>query len=497
MIAELLSVLSILLGGCLLLRAGGIRGWGLIPLGFIAGTAAFVTIGLLQVVTVLPTTPVLTLVLVVVLPAMWWLYRHVQGHDVFVAPGQAVHTVLTVVLLVIVLRGANLVSWHVDSFRYVMTGALLADGNYRELVSENLLTKRLLSVPILHTPATLADEYYLRSLVPLLALAIMGALAWLYWNGVRDRVGPVTLIGIGALGVALLVTNNRFVFHAFYINGHLFFAALLLAIVGCAWLLATNRTLPEPGLLTLLLVSIPALVVTRPEASIVAGVALLPFVVSARIAVAHRIAALAVLGGSVALWHGLIVVIQLTGGSSLPFSAVGGLTLGVVILLLIPVMLWRTLPRFGGLILVTAEMLLWLALIALAVRDPANLRTSLRATAENVLLGAGSWGLSLVALAVLGAGVFVLLKAQEQIFLRYPLTTFVPLAFLFAYLRDSPYRVGDGDSLNRMLIQVVPLATLYVIVAMASGVWRVPRIRRQARKVREAEAATERMSAAG
>ena len=494
MIIELLSVLAILVGGCLLLRAGGIRGWGLAPLGFIAGTATFVIIGLFQVVTGLPTTPVLTTVLVVVLPALWWLYRHLDGHDVFVRLGQAVHTVLTVALLVIVLRGANLVSWHVDSFRYVMTGALLADGNYRALVSENLLTKRLLAVPILHTPATLADEYYLRSLVPLLALSIIGGLVWLYWHGVKDRVGSVALITFGVMGVALLVTNNRFVFHAFYINGHLFFAAMLLAVAGSAWLLATKRALPAPALLTLLLVAVPALVVTRPEASIVAGIALLPFVVSGKVALAHRIAALAVLGGSIALWHGFIAVIL--RGESLPFSAMGGLALGVLMLLLIPVLLWRALPRWSGLILVSAEILLWLALIALAVRDPAILRTSLRATAENVIFGAGSWGLSLVILAALGAGVLVLLKVQDQVFLRYPLTTFVPLAFLFAYLRDSPYRVGDGDSLNRMLIQVVPLATLYVIVAMACSDWRLS-FRRRKTDARHQEAVPETATAVG
>ncbi len=53
--------------------------------------------------------------------------------------------------------------------------------------------------------------------------------------------------------------------------------------------------------------------------------------------------------------------------------------------------------------------------------------------------------------------------------LRFPLTSFIPFAFLLAYLRGIAFRVGDGDSLNRMWIQLIPIAVLYLIVAIGAG----------------------------
>jgi len=40
------------------------------------------------------------------------------------------------------------------------------------------------------------------------------------------------------------------------------------------------------------------------------------------------------------------------------------------------------------------------------------------------------------------------------------------------FLREGAFRVGDGDSLNRMLIQVVPLAVL--LVGIGIGATRTP-----------------------
>ena len=75
----------------------------------------------------------------------------------------------------------------------------------------------------------------------------------------------------------------------------------------------------------------------------------------------------------------------------------------------------------------------------------------------------GRWGASLV---ILGALVVVALAVSrgKTAALRFPVTTFAPVALLLAYLRDEgAYRVGQYDSLNRMFIQVVPLAVLYVV----------------------------------
>jgi hypothetical protein len=169
MMVELLSVTAVFVGGCLLVRTAGLTGWGLLPFGLFAGMCLQIAIGLVQVVTTLPTTPVLTVVLTCGLPAAWWLVRWRQGHDVRIPVHYALAALAGLAALVAVLRAANLVKWHIDSFTYMMTSALLADDTYHAGMSAHQVTKRMLGLPVLHAPAQLSGETYLRSITPLLA----------------------------------------------------------------------------------------------------------------------------------------------------------------------------------------------------------------------------------------------------------------------------------------------------------------------------------------
>jgi len=108
-------------------------------------------------------------------------------------------------------------------------------------------------------------------------------------------------------------------------------------------------------------------------------------------------------------------------------------------------------------------------LLVAASREPRTLVASVYHTGRNLIAGEGRWGLSLVLLGIMAFAALLLFRAPHQIFLRFPLTTFVPLALLLAYLRSGPYRSGYADSLNRMWMHVVPLAVLYVLVAAAHG----------------------------
>jgi len=79
-----------------------------------------------------------------------------------------------------------------------------------------------------------------------------------------------------------------------------------------------------------------------------------------------------------------------------------------------------------------------------------------------VVLGLGGWGVSMVVLAGLVAAAALLTNAPARIFIRFPLTSFVPVAFILAYLREDSYRVGITDSLNRMIFHILPVAVLFV-----------------------------------
>jgi hypothetical protein len=130
---------------------------------------------------------------------------------------------------------------------------------------------------------------------------------------------------------------------------------------------------------------------------------------------------------------------------------------------------WSPTGRAAGVTLWTAEGLLWLALLAAAVREPRTLVASVWHTGRNLLAGEGMWGLSLILLGLMVLAALILFRTPHQVFLRFPLTTYLPLVLLLAYLRGGAYRSGESDSLNRMWMHVVPLAVLFVIVAAAHG----------------------------
>jgi hypothetical protein len=468
MIVELLSVAAVFAGGCLFVRAAGLAGWVVPALGLVMGLCIQLSVGLIQVVTPLTTSPVLTLVATFGLPAAWWLIRWRQGHDVTVPVRYAGLSLALLAAAVPVLRAANLAKWHTDSFTYLMGGAVLADGTYATGVSTHHLTKRLIGLPLIHAPAQLADEYYLRSITPLLAVATLAVLVWFYRQGVHGRLDPRHVAVFSVLGVLLLVSNNRFVFSAFYINAHLLVAVLVLIIAGCGWLLVT-RDQPPGALMALLLLAIPALVVTRPETGILAGVAVLPLLLSERVPWRHRASTMVVLGASTVVWQAFTVWVHWERGAEVPLTVSGPLAWGGLLLLGVSLLRWRPLLRHATRLLWLIEGGLWLALAALAARDSRLLVDSVSATVENVVFGAGRWGTSLVILAVLVVGALVFTGSPHIAFLRFPVTVFLPLAFVQAYLRGEAYRVGYGDSLSRMFMHIVPLAVLYVLVAYSSG----------------------------
>lgn len=477
MIAELVSVLAVLGGGSLLVRAAGLTGWSVPAFGLVAGVCTQLAVGLVQVVTPLPTSPVLTLALTAALPALWWSVRWWRGHDVGLPVRWTALVLAAAAGAVLLLRAANLVKWLTDSLRYLMAGSLLADGTYPSGMSTHDLIARLIGVPLLHAPAQLSGEQYLRAITPLLAVATVAIVVWLFWQGMRDRIDRTQLAVFAVLGGLLLVTGNRFVYNAFYLNGHLLLAVLLLVVAGAGWLLVTGPDRPAAAALRVLqLLALPAMAVTRPEGSLMAAVALLPMLLSTRVPVRHRAATLATLGVSTMIWQGFVLWVHRERAEAVPAEVAGMLALGVLLVALAAGLLrWqsrsdRLLGRPDRLLWI-AEAGLWLALAGFALRDPAILVDSVDATIQNVVFGEGKWGSTLVTLGLLVVGAVAFLRAPGSASLRFPVTTFLPLAFLLAYLRDAAYRVGYGDSLSRMFMHVVPLAVLFVMVTYARTDW--------------------------
>lgn len=480
MIYEVLVVGIVFVAGVFFVAALGMRGLGVAAFGFLAGSFLLVTVSFLLVVSGLPTNPIWMLASTLILSLASWLGSPIRAKPTLQEWVYLLCAFSGLALIVFVTHELNLVKYHIDSFRYLLGAWLLAD-NY-DLANLNLITKRNLAVSILQSLGRLYDDGYVRAISPTLSASLLLALWWYHSTGTQPTQsnrpqGTPSQSYRYAVGVAmllLLVSNNRYVFHSFYVNGHLFFAICYVVITASGWLLATRPNIPGPALLGLIAAAIPALTVTRPEAPLAIILAIAPLLLSDTVTLRGRILVLGVYGASTIVWSSFVIMAFVKAGAQVPAFAIGPLVLGIAALVAIPVLAWSKLMGHRRQLLLAAEALLWLALAGAAILNPQILVESLAATYENVVGGAGAWGASLAFLAALVLLILFLCRDETLVYLRFPLTAFIPLFLLLAYFRGGGYRVGDGDSLNRMLIQVVPLAVLYIAVAATSHCWRAP-----------------------
>jgi hypothetical protein len=476
-IAEFLTAFATLAAGTLTLRAAGLLGWGVVPVGYLVGTSLLVLVATFQATVGLPTAPALSLTVTVVGAAIVWLVARRGGHGRSLPLPAAAAVTGALVPLIWLSRTANLARVTPDSFNLMMSGSLL----YRDrldLAAPDFLEDWQVASGAIHGASHANGEFYLASAGPLLALATVGALVWLVERALTSlAVDRRSVVAVAFLAGAVLLSTQRFLYHAFYLNRHVMVSGLLLVACAAAWGLVRGTIAPRPTTFVLLATVLPGLVLARAETPLVAGLVLLPVLVTTGVPRWQRATLAAILGGTVVLWNGSLV--GRYAGSDVPVSAssvamllLGVGALGYAVLVARGSRFVDPLPRR---LLPGVEASLWFAVLAGAVVMPDVLRDSVASTFENVVLGEGGWGVTLVVLALLTLLVTVATREGDRVQLRLPMSGFVPLALTLAYLRHEDgwaYRIGPGDSLNRMLLHFVPLAIFYVATTACASGWR-------------------------
>jgi hypothetical protein len=369
----------------------------------------------------------------------------------------------TIVVVVAITAAVPIVNVTADSFRYATVAGLLTMGGSAAGGSGFLFLSRSLALGTVHGLADPAVGY-LRAVGPIVAISTVVLVGDMVRAGVQSLHPSVArLAEVGA--VLALATNHWFLFHALYLNGHLLFAAWLLLIM-----MVTLDVVRDPDgehRLALCATSVlaVALTVLRPEGALVVGLALAPVALDRAVPRRWRATLLAVTGIGVVLWH-TAVLLPLFGDDTRSLVELLGMSALGVALLGAPVLL-PVLDRFRGRRpLVWLHAALWGVVLLGAVRSPGIMRSSTIATIRNVTSD-GLWGVSFWMLAGLIAAVLLTRQVPDQRVWVFPLVTFLPLSLVLGFVRGGGYRIGAGDSLNRMLVHVLPLAV--VTVGLAAG----------------------------
>ena len=375
--------------------------------------------------------------------------------------GVVAATVVGIGLLAAVFEALQLTRVTSDSLRYLLSADVIETTGSLDGVSQWDLRMRHLVVPLLHTPGIAAGHAFSAAITPLLTLSGLVVAGWLGWEALDDAGTPVRYRRwILAAPLALLLTTNRFVYHAFYVNGHMMFAVFLVVGVGLAIRAVATEdwTLLQVGALAF--AALPAL---RAEAVITATVFLVPILTTAEIPRRQRWQFVAPFVAATVLWdgiawpmHALDADLGITGPAFGNVLVVVGLVIGMAALSI------PAIERFGrwGIWLVAIGLAAYVALTA--VGEPAALRQTLAATGTNLAVE-GLWGTFWWLVPLLLVGAWVATAVPHARLWLHPVAVYGIALLAFSSLRGSAYRIGTGDSGSRMLMHVTLVAMVGLV----------------------------------
>lgn len=467
MIAEILTLWAYALGGALVAYLLGMRSWRAYPFGLIVGLGLAMLVTLVQVAAHLPTTPWVPISVVGGGSVACWALARLRGS----VPAPAVRWVLPAMLaipaFIAIVRATRQVTWHVDSLVYLKVAALLAHNHYQESTDDYLLTKRLIGVATLHAPASISGDWYLPTITPLIALATLAIVSAVAYSAAAPNFTRLQALGTAGLAIGCLLASSRFWYHALYLNGHLLAGVAALAAAVAAWHLWNDPQQSRAAWLAVIAMAMAVMVLTRPEGFLFGVLVIVPMILYPGVPVAAGRIALLSLGATSLVWHGYVVATIVSTAGEVGMEVVGGIGVGVMacVFAAFP-RLWppRDVKALGAI-----EASAWVVLAGLAILNAKILSESLRSGYRNIVLGKGGWGLGFTAIALAVVAVAILYRAAGSALLRFAVTMFVPFVLTLAVLRGHAYRIGEGDSLNRMAIQVVPLALAFIAVVIGSG----------------------------
>ena len=475
MLSEALILGALVIAGESYLRLCGSRKWSvLVSLAVPTGAALLGLTGLLGMLLRTPIRPVTALTSLAVGLLAYSVTKRVRLAGDWAFLGLIV-VVVGVLAAAVQETGLFTNSW--DSFEYGESAALFARDGSPSWHPTHLLERRSPGFAYVHALAVETGiGSYLPSFSPVLALstlAFLGVSATSALTSSRLAAAPV----IATLLVIFTATSHRFAYATFYLNAHAWAACIAIVTVGAIVMIIGGRV-SGLGRMAVIAPSLAVLVLVRPEGALLAAVFLAPLAITRWPGITLRDVKVLfmLLGGATLAWQAGVLF---PAFPQAPSSVILGGALGAT-LLAAPCYLGLT-TRLSRRTASTVLVLSWcLAMVGAAILD-AGFSESIVATYENVVLGKGLWGKSLV---VLTGGLVVglcLFRSDVATLPLFPYLAILPVGMWLAIARDGGFRVGPGDSFNRMLIHVLPLGVL-ALAALLGG---TPRWSKQSRTDRD------------
>lgn len=463
MIAELAIVGILATAGLALLLAlpvdfGGALPWLALPM----GTAVYLISALIQLAMAGTFDPIVGLSITGAVGASGLILSLTRRHwrsDTLI---WALTTLGLVAVTVIIARSVHLTRLTPDSLRYLLfAGEMQLPDALNEIHPADFV-KRQMGLPSLHAMSSLTDRRYMTSIGPLFGVSGLGFFVWFCWRAARDVIPSRRWVLAGS-GALFLISSNRLIYDSFYINTHIEVAFYLLVAIAGVWLAVTTQewmwAVPAGLALGMTLLF-------RPELPIVAAIVLVAVGASeagrqVRLAMAIPPVAVA------AVWYGVVLWQNASGGDTIsPTAPVFGslvALLGAVLLVAAggSRRIWPVVRYLDRVML--AVMLI--ALIGLAVVNLDIFAESMDASLQNIVLNRGAWLFTWPVGVLLLVAALVVHRVPASRIWTTPILGFAILWLMLPMIRDNAYRVGAGDSGNRILAHMLAVVVAFLVMA--------------------------------
>lgn len=365
-------------------------------------------------------------------------------------------------LTVVLARILHLTRLTPDSLRYLLaaTDLILPDA-FTEMHKADLLIRQI-GLPSLHALSDLVDRRYLASIGPLFGVSGLGLFAWLVWHVTRGLADRRRRWWLATGAVLFLGTSNRLVYDAFYINTHIQMAAYLLIAVAGSWLAVSKQ---KPGWAWPAGLALAATLLLRPEAPLVVAIILVTAAASRASPIVRAVLTVpAVI--SMAFWYGIALWQNANNGDLISLTApVFGSMLAVfgaaLVMLAGGFTRARPLARHVDLVALAG---LALVVAGYGLRNPDVVINSLQSTFRNLTYD-GLWLITWVAALALLVVALVVQRVPDGRLWTVPILGFGLLFWLLPLIRDGAWRVGAGDSGNRILAHILAVVVAFLVLA--------------------------------
>lgn len=365
------------------------------------------------------------------------------------------------VMTVMLTRVLHLTRLSPDSLRYLLAANDLVLPDALEEIHQADLLIRQIGLPALHGFSDLVDRRYVASIAPLFGVFGLGFFTWLSWL-VTAGMAKRSRWWLVAGALAFLGSSNRLVYDAFYINTHIQMSVFLLIAVAGSWLAVSKGM---TGFAWPAGMALAGTLVMRPEAPLVAAIVLVT-VAASRAGWRVRWALVTPPIVVMVLWYGIVLWQYARRGDQVSLTApvFGSLVAmaGAVAVMILggferarPVVKRLDLIALGGLALLVA---------GYGLRNTEVVTASLQATFRNLTFD-GLWLITWLAALSLLAVAFVVQRIPDSRMWAVPIVGFGLLYWLLPLIRDGAYRVGAGDSGNRILAHILAVVVAFLVLA--------------------------------